>query len=233
MSGMLAPPTLETCEVVWWRGYTKGRFQAYTSPSSQLIAESPEIRWRSSARPGPSEAVVKALDALTQQLIDAGWEVTSQREEAWFGLVLSRPVVAEHDGTLPERGRTLPPLVASEPRRKSQGESHLDAALLAQLQAQLADACLEVEHERKRRSEAESRALRLVEPQRAVRPNPPRKPLLFGVYALAVITVAAISLIVYDSIYATVVAALTATAVTVAVDSWFLTRRRIAAPRQL
>jgi hypothetical protein len=53
------------------------------------------------------------------------------------------------------------------------------------------------------------------------------------VYALAVITVAAISLIVYDSIYATVVAALTATAVTVAVDSWFLTRRRIAAPRQL
>jgi len=153
MSGKLAPPNLEICEVVWWRGYTKGRFQAYTSPSSQLIAQSPEIRWRSSARPGPSEAVVKALDALMQQLIDAGWEVTSQREEAWFGLVLSRPVTAEHERSLPERDRTLPPRVAGEPRRKSQGESHLDAALLAQLQAQLADACLEVEHERKRRSE--------------------------------------------------------------------------------
>ena len=94
MSSGIADQALDTCEIVWWSGYVKGRFQAYTRPASlapELIEESPAIRWRSSSPPGPIEPAVAALDVLTHRLEETGWVVTGRSEETWFSLVLSRP----------------------------------------------------------------------------------------------------------------------------------------------
>jgi hypothetical protein len=125
MRGTVTSQGLDTCEIVWWSGYVKGRFQAYARSSSQLprlIAESPAIRWRSVSPPGPTEAAVEALEMLTRRLADAGWVVVDRSGETWFGMVLSRhadsepaaPAASQHDPSVgDERGAPdEPPLLA-------------------------------------------------------------------------------------------------------------------------
>jgi hypothetical protein len=93
MGGTVTSQRLDTCEIVWWSGYVKGRFQAYAPSSTQtprLVAESPAIRWRSVSAPGPTEAAVEALETLTRRLADDGWVVVDRSGETWFGMVLSR-----------------------------------------------------------------------------------------------------------------------------------------------
>jgi hypothetical protein len=126
MGGTVTSRRLDTCEIVWWSGYVKGRFQAYarsTAGVPRLVAESPAIRWRSSSPPGPIEAAVDALEVLTRALADAGWVVVDRSGETWFGMVLARAdsaaersIDAEERHEPPARhepaGAGEPPLIA-------------------------------------------------------------------------------------------------------------------------
>lgn len=207
------PRDLEHCEIVWWRGYVKGRFTAYGA-AREPIAESPAIRWRSSAPPEPTEAAVAALEALTARLSDAGWQLEERDADPWFALHLSRP--AETDAPLPIRPALQPP-----------AEPALDEALLVELRAELDDARAAARRERDRRLDAEAEVLRLKEP-------PPRRPAtqplsawaLLGAYAIVVAAATLVGLLGFESVYGAVVAGLTTLAVVVAIDSWIVARRR-------
>lgn len=216
---------LETCEVVWWRGYVKGRFQAYagSGAAAELIAESPAIKWRSSAPPAPTAAATAALDALTAELAEAGWQVEEREAGPWFGLRLSRPAVVVEAPT----AVVVDAPIAVRPAPPSPAESNLDEALLAELRAELDDARAAARRERNRRIDAEAEVLRLQEP-------PPRRPAtqpfsawaLLAAYAIVVAAGAIVGLLGFESVYGAVVAGLTTLAVVVAMDSWIVARRR-------
>lgn len=226
MSRNAVIPELETCEIVWWRGYVKGRFLAFasTAEGARLIGESPAIAWRSGAPPGPTEAAVAALDALTAQLVAGGWEVAARDAETWCELILSRPRAdaGAPTGEAPSTDETPVP------------------TLLEQLQSELAVAREAAGRERARRlaAEAESNALRRADPgdarpgdaaRPAVEPLSPRA--LFVAYAIAVTTAFGVGLVGFESVYTAFVAALTTCALSVAIDSWLVARRRIAVGR--
>ena len=239
MSARPAPSNVETCEIGWWRGYVKGRFQAYlVSPDgSRLIAESPPIPWRSSTAPGPTEAAIRSLGVLTEMLVAQGWTVTDATGEPWFRLSLARPAGADSDATGEDVPATAePPSPARKRRRPRQAQraaadvAVLDEALLEQLRTELEGARLDAQRERDRRLEAERKALRLVEPTRqATRPaHVPATPVLLTVYAIAVVAAALVGLVGFESGYGAAVAALTVLALSVAIDSWLAARRRTA-----
>jgi hypothetical protein len=232
MSSGIASRALDTCEIVWWSGYVKGRFQAYTSAPSlapELVDESPAIRWRSSLPPGPSEQAVAALEALTRRLAEAGWVVTGRSEETWYALMLSRP--ATDDERPPPLDDRPEPVVQREPALPP--EPHLDSALLEQLREELHDARRATELERSRRIEAENGALRLLPEPHDDEPVPLRRAPYFVAYALAVAAAVAIFLVGFHSVYAAVDAGLTTAAVSVALDSWLVVHRRRGAERKL
>jgi hypothetical protein len=232
MNARAASPALERCEIVWWRGYVKGRFQAYAgaAPERDLIAESPAIRWRSSALPEPTEAAVAALDALTDRLSEAGWQAQEGQADPWFGLRLSRPATAEVEAPTRVRVATTPTRARSRP--SPEREPRLDDALLAELRAELEEARAAVRQERDRRIDAEADVLRLEEPPRP-RPTPRLSVwALLATYAIAVLAAAFVGLAGFESIYGAVVAALTTLAVVVAIDSWIVARRHTSAARQ-
>jgi hypothetical protein len=228
MIGETTNQAIETCEIVWWSGYVRGRFQAIAvSPSARrrVIDESAQIRWRSTSPPAPIRTAVEALEALTSRLAEAGWSVGSRSEERWFGLVLSRPVAAgaetpvtsDADDELDEA-----PRLGNEPQ-------------LSALLAELHSARREAELERRRRIDAESRARQLLaspSPPKTEVPDPPQRPLLLAAYAIAVAGAAMIFLIGLHSVYAAIVAALTTAALSLAVDSWRVAHQRTASARQ-
>jgi hypothetical protein len=227
-----ASPALESCEIVWWRGYVKGRFQAYAgaAPEGELIAESPAIRWRTSALPEPTEVAVGALRALTDRLSEAGWQAQEGQADPWFGLRLSRPATAEVEA--PTQVRVATTATRARSRPSPEREPRLDDALLAELRVELEEARAAVRQERDRRIDAEADVLRLKEPPR---PRPaPRLSVwaLLATYAIAVLAAALVGLAGFESIYGAVVAALTTLAVVVAIDSWIVARRHTSAARQ-
>jgi hypothetical protein len=72
------PPTsggpFKTCEIVWWRGYVKGHFEAWTQPPSgerRCVGASPAFRWRSPDPPPDAEPASSALETLLAGLADA------------------------------------------------------------------------------------------------------------------------------------------------------------------
>lgn len=237
MSARPARHDVETCEIGWWRGYVKGRFQAYlvSGDGSRLIAESPPIPWRSSSAPGPTEAAVRALGVLTEMLVAQGWTVTDATAEPWFRLSLARaadpePVSQQEDWTpteSPSRARKR-----RRPREQQPTDvAVLDETLLEQLRAELEGAREEAQRERDRRLEAETKALRLVEPVPRARPRGaqhPPTPVLLAVYAISVVAAALVGLVGFESGYGAAVAALTVLALAIAVDSWIAARRRTA-----
>jgi hypothetical protein len=227
-----APAALESCEIVWWRGYVTGRFQAYAGVAGEreLIAESPAIRWRSSTPPEPTEAAVAALDALTHRLSKAGWQSQEGQAHPGFGLRLARPALAETQGPAQIHAATQ---TRARSRPAHELEPRLDVVLLAELRAQVDEARAAARHEHDRRLEAEAEALRLKEP-----PGPrPTQPLsvwvLVAAYAIAVLAAALVGLTGFGSIYGAVVAAMTTLAVVVAIDSWIVARRRTFAARRV
>jgi len=227
MMSRTASPALESCEIVWWRGYVTGRFHAYAGAAAErkLIAESPSIRSRSSAPPERTEAAVAALDALIERLSEAGWQVEDDQPEPWFGLRLSRPSVAAEEK--PTRVYPAPTPLPARALSRTPGElePRLDDALLAELRAELAEARDVVRQERDRRLEAEVEVLRLKEPP----PRRPPRPLSFWVrltaYAIVVLAAALVGLVGFESIYGAVVAALATLAIVIAIDSWVVARR--------
>jgi len=233
MNARVASPELESCEIVWWRGYVQGRFQAYAGvgPESELIAESPAIRWRSSAPPERTEAAVAALVALTDRLSEDGWQAQAGQANPWFGLRLARPASAQAQAPTRIHAPTTPTPVRSGP--SPEREPRLDDALLVELRAQLDDARVAARQERDRRVEAEAEALRLKEPPRPRQAQPLSVWALLAAYAIAVLAAALVGLAGFGSIYGAVVAAMTTLAVVVAIDSWIVARRRTPATRQV
>ena len=216
---MKTSAALETCEIAWWRGYVKGRFQAYVGPPArrELIGESPAFRWRSSEPPAPTAAAKAALGVLTDELAETGWHLEEHDAEPWFALRLSRPAVA--DLWAPTPTPVSPGAADPKPR--------LDEALLAELRSELDDAREAARLERGRRLEAEAEALRLKEPPPRRRPTQPLSAwALLASYGIAVAAAALVGLVGFESIYGAVVAGLTTLAVVVSVDSWIAARRR-------
>lgn len=219
-----ATPVLETCEIVWWKGYTRGRFQAYgESParSRWLIGESPAFRWRSSSPPSATDDAVAAHAQLVRRLQEDRWEASGQSADAWFGVVMSRESYKLTEMAQEE----------VEPQFEPHSDRERESALLLQLHTELVDARTETERERNRRLAAEAAPLRLVPPEPRDDRAASRSRLWLVGYAIVVSFAAAIFLIGFHSVYAAVVAALTTSAIALAVDSWLVVFR-LAAPRR-
>ena len=162
-----------------------------------------------------------ALEVLTSRLAEAGWVVAERTGETWFGLLLTRSGSRQgHAGPAVEDDP--PPLEEVD----DLDDERLESALLAQLRVELREAREQAESERKRRLEAESGALRLVAPAPAAESRLTRPRFLVVVYAVGIGIAAAIFFVGFGSLYASVVAALTTAAVSLALDSWLAARRR-------
>jgi hypothetical protein len=118
-----------------------------------------------------------------------------------------------------------PLLAEEEPVDDELDEPALESVLLEELRRELREAREEAERERRRRIEAES-GLRLVQPLPAREPARLRPPFLVIAYVAAVAVAATIFLVGFGSLYAGAVAALTTAAVSLALDSWLVARRR-------
>jgi hypothetical protein len=211
---------VDVCEIVWWSGYVKGRFQAILNPAStspRLVAQSAQMKWRSATPPGRTEDAVALFEDLKGRLTAAGWTVAGQSENAWYAVELTRP--------------SLEQPVA----RASNGSGHVDRApaaradtrepeLLAQLRSDLHTARQEAARERERRLQAESAALQVVVPPRPAVEPPRRSPLLVAAYATVVVAAVSLFLLGFHSVYAAVVAGLTVMALALATDSMLLAR---------
>ena len=233
-------PTLitETCRIAWWKGYVKGRFVALVESEArppQLIAESASIRWRGSDPPEPTDAAVHALDALAERLVSSGWTPGAVSTNAWFGLVFSRPATAlvAADDLAARPGQEV-----ESPARE---DEHRESPAVARLRAELLHALDEVDRQQRLRAEAEERAKRVamhatpvaatdppaaVETEVAVVPQlaSERRAVAIALEMTSVVAAAMIFLLVFDSIYAAVVAALTTGAVVLGLDSLFAVR---------
>ena len=237
------PPSgqaVQTCEILWWRGYVTGRFQAWTKPRSgapRLVDESPSLRWRHSAPPPQSAAAVAAVETLLEQLAEQGWEVTQHGDETWYGYVLSGPAD-----------------VAEQLRSVAFLQEHARPAFPEQLRPERTEAAAEPESKREprvaphqpRRTDSEPHEAHRTEDERPAdgarpearvstvaahqAPRTRRPPPLFAVYALAVAGAAAVSLVGFHSGYAAAVAALTAFALSLGIDSWRVARRQAVPP---
>jgi hypothetical protein len=212
---------VEICRIVWWRGYVTGRFQAVTGDSSspQVIAQSPQIRWRSSSPPGPTEAAAQAVESLKSSLLEAGWTVANRDDESWFGCAFSRPTfdrnVAE-PVSFADSGNDRDSNVHGEPR--------IDTALIVQLRSELDEARRETERHGHRRLQTEIRAAPTPETTSADT-EASRRLLLVLLYVAVIVGAAAICFLVFQSTYAALVAALTTLALAVAADGWRIANR--------
>jgi hypothetical protein len=230
-----------------------GRFQAWAKPRSgapRLVDESPSIRWRHSAPPPQSTAAVAAVETLLEQLAEQGWEVTQHGDETWYGYVLSGPadvadqprfvaVPQEHaraafpDPLRPERAEAPgEPESRREPRPESKQEARPESKREARVEPHQIRRTDGEPHETQRAEserpdDAEVR-VSTVAAQPAARTR--RPPVAFAVYALAVAGTAAVFLVGFHSGYAASVAALTAVALSLGIDSLRVARRQAVPP---
>jgi len=219
--GSEAPQRIETCVVVWWKGYVKGRFQAQLESDAEppvVVAESAPVRWRGDAPPERTDALVGALAQLVGALRSAGWSAEGSPDDSWYGLVFSRPA--------PALDETMSITEVAPPTERGPGESQA----VARLQSELLAAREEAERERQLRRDAERRPTLVETRARDVpRATPARSPVWIVVEAAAVVAAAALFLLGFGSLYAAVVATLTTAAVCLGFDSYLATRpRRIA-----
>ena len=217
----------ETCRIGWWKGYVKGRFVAVLESEARqpvLVAESPSGRWRGSAPPDPTDEARHALDALTDELVAAGWTLDESPPEVWYERVLTRPATALA-AVARQAGRGARPS-----RRPCRGATRVAGRATAPLGARAgprrgrAPAAAEERSRRARASRRDATA-RVAAP--AAPPRSRERRALWIVLELAsVAAAAAIFLLVLDSAYAAVVAGLTTGAVVLALDSLFAVRSR-------
>jgi len=206
---------VETCEIAWWKGYIKGRFEARlrsTSGAPQLVAESPLVRSRGDGLPEPTQAAVRALNALTERLIADGWTAAESPLEEWFQLVFTRPTSA-------------PPVVAKPKEERPPQREPAESAAVARLRSELAQARDEGEREQQLRRQAEQRPrLVVTEPSSEPTAAPARRRPLWIVLEVAAVVAAAVLFLLAGSVYAALVAGLTTGAVCLGVDSFFAAR---------
>jgi Flp pilus assembly protein TadB len=151
----------------------------------------------------------------------------------------ARPALGEKEGNVESAGPELAPRTAQAPTPSFE-----------QLRSALGDARREAERERQRRVQAENElreaaselrevreaepAVRIVAalPSESAAPRARHRRALVVLYGLAIAAAAAIFLVGFHSAYAAGVAALTAAALSLGVDSWLVVRRRFPAVRQ-
>ncbi|HEY6961027.1 MAG TPA: hypothetical protein VI408_03975 [Gaiellaceae bacterium] len=210
---MTQATVLETCRVVWWNGYVRGRFQAVVGDPPRVAAESSPIR-RRGAVPDRTEEARAALDEVTRELLAAGWTEAESDGDEWYELAFAR----ESTAVLPEPERL-------DVVRAPDDDTHdVVEALRDEIERTKAAA----ERERRARLELEAASRARPAAVTAVRPvAPPRSgPIAVAVYVLVVVAVAAAFAVASRSTYATIVAALTAAALCLGADSWRVARRR-------
>jgi hypothetical protein len=193
---------------------------------------------------------VAAVESLLEQLAEQGWEVTQHGDETWYGYVLSGPadvaeqlrsvaVLQEHArAAIPEQLRPERTDAAGEPesRREPRPASEQEARPVSKREAR-------VEPHEPRRTASEPHEARRAESERShdsevrvstVAAQPAartrRPPLVFAVYALAVAGAAAVFLVGFHSGYAAAVAALTAVALSLGIDSLRVAHRQAVPP---
>jgi hypothetical protein len=195
---------LHTCTIIWWQGYTRGRFQAVvdTDPPT-LAAESPTIRHRGGP-PEPTAGNTALVETLEQRLVDAGWTPADEGGDEWFERAFTRPYAEP---------------AISEPEIDAPSFAEAEPGLLDELRAELREARAAAERERRARVEAEAHvpvAEPPTEPAAAARTV---GAVAVAVYALAVGGAAVVFLVGFHAPYAAAVAALAVSAVCLGVDS--------------
>jgi hypothetical protein len=96
------PVDLETCEIVWWRGYVKSGFYAVHSSSTDDVSEeplaSPLFRTKRGQPPAEAGEAREAHRALVERLLTEGWEIR-RRGSTWYSQTfVRRPSVPDLDG---------------------------------------------------------------------------------------------------------------------------------------
>jgi periplasmic protein TonB len=84
--------SVDTCEVVRWRGYTRSAFHAAAVDGDGLaydVARSPLFKWRKSDEPPQEATTIAARQELVEKLIADGWEQVA-RGQTWYGGVFRR-----------------------------------------------------------------------------------------------------------------------------------------------
>lgn len=206
----LTETVVETCAITWWRGYVRGRFQAVVPGDPPvLVAESAPLPGGDAPQDTPEARA--AVDDLTGRLRDAGWEHLEDDDVPWHAPRFVR------SAEIPAR-----------PRAEREDVPDLEEQhLVAQLHAELQHA----------RAAAQARQAP-VEPERHLRPvvSPPpaveERSLksrgsglrMLALWVVLVACVAAAAAAISHSGYATAVAALTAAAIGLGVDSWRVAR---------
>jgi hypothetical protein len=80
------PPSGQTCDILFWRGYRKAAFYGRTFDEAGepvAVAESPFFRPEGNGAPHPTDAAKAAYEALRSQLAAAGWEPVSSGGD-WY-----------------------------------------------------------------------------------------------------------------------------------------------------
>jgi hypothetical protein len=93
----LPPPSEQTCDIVFWRGYRKAAFFGRTfdeTGEAVAVAESPFFRPQGNGAPDPTEAAKAAYEALRSQLIAGGWEPVAAGDD-WFDETFRLTAAAE------------------------------------------------------------------------------------------------------------------------------------------
>jgi hypothetical protein len=83
---------VETCEVVWWRGYRRSAFTAVAFDSDGLpydVARSPDFKWTRPEQPPRETTTVDARERLVAALVADGWEEVGPGE-GWYGAYYQR-----------------------------------------------------------------------------------------------------------------------------------------------
>jgi hypothetical protein len=90
-----AAPSVERCEIVWWRGYVRSQFVACTADDPpRVVAESPLFAWRRSEEPPESGDALAAHQELLDRLAALGWEPEGVGP-SWFQGSFREPDVQE------------------------------------------------------------------------------------------------------------------------------------------
>lgn len=130
----------EVVSVALWRGYVTGRFYARSAGRDVAVALSPSFRivswpWEGRVSLSRNQEAVGALDALQQELIEAGWERSSaDAGSRWYQLSFRQP---QQRGVLTPRPHKAngTRIHVAEPQTSGHAASGVAGAIVAALES--------------------------------------------------------------------------------------------------
>jgi hypothetical protein len=78
-----AQPGWQSCRIRLWHGYIKKQFYAESPETGELVARSAFFRVEKGSTIEDSSNAADAFDALVDELVAAGWEITGRRPGSW------------------------------------------------------------------------------------------------------------------------------------------------------